>query len=389
MTVTCVIQARMGSTRLPGKVMADLAGRPMLQFQLERLLRDPPGTIVIATSTSSGDDPVADLADRVGVPCVRGSELDVLDRFIRVLEVYPADTVVRLTGDCPLSDPMIVREALDAHRTTRATYVSNTLIRTFPDGLDVEVVDSGALLDAAAETTDLAEREHVTPYVYRHPERYSLSAIRSLDLLGDERWTVDTLDDLAFVRRGVGLLDNSLHFTWREFLQVAGTTAPALHDSIHLRPAASADAAFVLALRNDPDAVRFSGTGETVDVATHAEWFAERLSDPSGRIWIAHLRGESLGMVRIAVRAAVATVSLAIAPFARGRGLGRCVLAELDRVLLADQQVCTLRAEIRRENPASIRTFERAGYTLADESDDFLVLARRRSEGGDVRGAAR
>src|SRR5204862_6675946 len=134
--------------------------------------------------------------ESVGVPVVRGEEADVLSRFALALDTHPADTIVRLTADCPLADPAIVADALALHDRAGAAYTSNSLVRTFPDGLDVEVIAATALRDAHAEAADPLEREHVTPFVYRRPERYRLRALRTPELLGDERWTVDTAADL-------------------------------------------------------------------------------------------------------------------------------------------------------------------------------------------------
>ena len=154
MTTLCVIQARMGSTRLPGKVLADLGGRPMLAFMLARvapLVGRGVEEVVVATSDGAIDEPVAEVARAAGVAAVRGSEHDVLGRYLLALEDHPADTVVRLTADCPLTDPALVSEVLALHRRAGADYTSNTLIRTFPDGLDVEVMAAAALRTAAAE----------------------------------------------------------------------------------------------------------------------------------------------------------------------------------------------------------------------------------------------
>ena len=119
MSITIVVQARMGSTRLPGKVLRDLAGRPMLQLQLERLGRLDVGPILVATSTRERDDPVVELAQSIGVACVRGSETDVLSRFVAAAAAFPTDHIVRLTADCPLIDPTLVAAVVDHHLAHR------------------------------------------------------------------------------------------------------------------------------------------------------------------------------------------------------------------------------------------------------------------------------
>ena len=216
MTTLAVIQARMGSSRLPGKVAADLGGRPMLRFMLDRVRRARSlDRLVVATSTHERDDLVATIAADAGVDVVRGPELDVLGRFGLALAEHPADVVVRLTADCPLADPGLIDAAVQLRRDTGAAYASNTLIRTYPDGLDVEVVAAKVLEAAVVEGSPGPEREHVTPFVYRNPERFRLAALTHDVDLGHERWTVDTPEDLDRVRAAVGRLGSD-DFAWSE-----------------------------------------------------------------------------------------------------------------------------------------------------------------------------
>jgi spore coat polysaccharide biosynthesis protein SpsF (cytidylyltransferase family) len=219
-TTLVVVQARMGSTRLPGKVLADVAGRPLLAFLLERLAALP-WDRVVATSDLRRDNAVADAATAAGVAVVRGPEQDVLARFDQAMEAYGPDLVVRVTADCPLSDPTLITAAVAQQKATGADYVSNSVVRTFPDGLDVEVVRAPVLRQAVVEATDPFDREHVTPFVYRHPERFSHEVLRNDVDLSAERWTVDTADDLEFVRSVVARLGNTTSFGWRDVLAVA------------------------------------------------------------------------------------------------------------------------------------------------------------------------
>ena len=243
MSVLCVIQARTGSTRLPGKVLADLGGRPMLRFMLDRLARLSVDDLVVATSDLHQDDPVAAIAGGAGVAVVRGPEDDVLARFALALVQHPADTVVRLTADCPLTDPALVDLAVSRLHALDADYMSNSLVRTFPDGLDVEVTTAVALRDAHAEAVDPVEREHVTPFIYRRTGRYAVGAFTVDDDLGRERWTVDTADDLERIRAMVARLDDPISATWRDVLGVAGRQVLPVPDQMWLRPTPTADAA--------------------------------------------------------------------------------------------------------------------------------------------------
>ena len=219
-SVLVVIQARTGSSRLPGKVLADLGGRPMLRFQLDRLAGLPRDHLVVATTDRGTDDPVAELAGSAGVEVVRGPEQDVLGRFGMVIDAFPADTVVRLTGDCPLSDPHVIGDVIELHHRSGAAYTSNVHPRSFPRGLDVEAAKTTALATAVEEAIDDYDREHVTPFLYRNPERFVMANLDSGEPLGDLSWTVDTSDDLAHLREIVASLPDPVNAGWREILEV-------------------------------------------------------------------------------------------------------------------------------------------------------------------------
>jgi spore coat polysaccharide biosynthesis protein SpsF len=225
MRVIGVVQARMGSTRLPGKVLMDLGGRTALGLQLLRLRRAALDELVVATSDRSIDDAIVAEAATVGVCVVRGPEHDVLGRFGAVLQTVSADDVVRLTADCPLTDPHLVDDIVARHRAAKADYTSNTIIRSFPDGLDVEVVSRSALEVALQEATAEEEREHVTPFIYRRPERFRLAQFVGDFALERERWTLDTKEDLERLRDIVMHLDDPITASWTAVLRVAGIQA--------------------------------------------------------------------------------------------------------------------------------------------------------------------
>jgi spore coat polysaccharide biosynthesis protein SpsF len=216
-----IIQARMTSTRLPGKVLKEICGKPMLARQIERAARARlVDFVAVATSEDASDDPIAALCAVFGIPSYRGSLADVLGRFQGASErLGPADHIVRLTGDCPLTDPAIVDACVAAHIANGADYTANGVDRTYPDGLDVEVMTASALARAAREAKDPFQREHVTPYIYRNPEIFSLDALRYPRDLSGLRWTVDTAADFAFVERIFAeLLPRDPFFGWRDVL---------------------------------------------------------------------------------------------------------------------------------------------------------------------------
>ena len=206
MSTLAILQARMSSTRFPGKVLAPLAGEPMILRQLERLQRAMLiDELVVATSDDLSDDPLVEVLRVAGFRVVRGSLDDVLDRFMSALDAAEAeglpapDTVVRLTADCPLASPLVIDAVIEEFHGSGADYASNTMQPTYPDGLDVEVVRASVLREVAAEATDPAEREHVTLGVYRRTDRYQILNVPGATDLSDLRWTVDTPDDYTFV----------------------------------------------------------------------------------------------------------------------------------------------------------------------------------------------
>lgn len=199
--ILCVLQARVSSRRLPGKVLAPVQGRPMLARQLDRLRRARSlDALVVATSTHPSDDELAKLCEREGVACARGSLEDVLDRVWRAAEPFAPDHVVRATGDCPLADAELLDRCVHEHTAGGHDYTSNALVRTFPDGLDVEVVRQECLTTAWREARLPSEREHVTPFLYTRPERFDLHAVTGEVDRSHLRWTVDDAADLELVR---------------------------------------------------------------------------------------------------------------------------------------------------------------------------------------------
>ena len=196
----------MTSTRLPGKVLADLGGRSVLQWVLARLeAASELDGVVVATSDDPSDDPVAQAAASLGASVVRGPLVDVLARYAIAARELGSEGIVRVTADCPLIDPAVVDEVVAAWREGGAAYVSNVIEpRTYPVGMDAEVVDAAALLVADAEASEAHDREHVTPFVRSRPERFAQRAVRLAEPRPDVRLTLDTPEDLEVLRDVVG-----------------------------------------------------------------------------------------------------------------------------------------------------------------------------------------
>jgi spore coat polysaccharide biosynthesis protein SpsF len=200
--ILCIIQARMSSTRLPGKVLKPILGIPMLLRQIERVHRSKRiDQVILATSNTVDDDPIEELCEKNKIAIYRGSLNDVLDRFYQAALLTKPSHVVRITGDCPVIDPSIVDQVIRLHLEGDYDYTSNIQVPTYPDGLDVEVFRFTALEKAWQEAALPSEREHVTPFIRNHPELFRHGSIQnSIDLSG-LRWTVDEAEDFEVIRQ--------------------------------------------------------------------------------------------------------------------------------------------------------------------------------------------
>lgn len=222
-----VIQARMGSKRLPGKVLLEIDGKPMLGHVVQRVRRASSiDEVVVATSTDQADERIANYCATQGIPHIRGEKKNVLARTMRAAKDMHADIVVRVTGDCPLMDPEVIDKTVHAflERYPAIDFGSNRgsteLRRTYPIGLDVEVMSIEALIRANKEAEKEYQREHVTPYLYEKPGRFRTMSVDSGGSYGDLRWAVDTPEDLKFVRRVYELLAEKSDFGWRDVLDL-------------------------------------------------------------------------------------------------------------------------------------------------------------------------
>lgn len=213
-----IIQARMGSTRLPGKVLKKVCGKTLLELQNERLQRVAGiDQIVIATTLAGDDDDIVQLCAEKGIDFFRGSENDVLDRYYQAACTWGCkakDTILRITADCPLIDPQVIASVLQLYDKAGADYASNADPPTFPDGLDVEVLSFAALTRAWQEAVLLSEREHVTPYIRKHPELFSRVNLENDTDYSDLRWTVDEPEDFALIKR----IYEDLYYLKNDFL---------------------------------------------------------------------------------------------------------------------------------------------------------------------------
>ena len=210
MRPVAIVQARLGSTRLPGKILMPLRGKPMLWHIVHRVRSTPSiAEVVVATTDEARDEPVVAFCQSAGIPCFAGSETDVLDRFYQTAKQHRADPVLRITGDCPLADPGVIERVLALFATGKFDHVgvatgAGALHETqgrFPDGLDAECFSFAALERAWKEATATSDREHVTPYIWREPGRFRVGTLRPDADYSQLRWTVDNADDFRFISR--------------------------------------------------------------------------------------------------------------------------------------------------------------------------------------------
>lgn len=204
MNVVMIIQARMSSTRLPGKILKKVLDKTLLEYQIERVSRcQLVDRIVIATTVNPRDQSIIDLCEKLNISYFQGSELDVLDRYYHTAKLYSAEVIVRITSDCPLIDPEIIDQIIQFYLTfyPQYDYVSNCLQRTYPRGMDTEVFSFSALEKAFLKGQQLHEREHVTPFIYNPQNNYKIQNIAYTENQSHYRWTVDTIEDFTLIEK--------------------------------------------------------------------------------------------------------------------------------------------------------------------------------------------
>jgi len=213
----------MSSSRLPGKVLKDIYGLPMLAWVIQRsCLTQSLDEVVVATTVDPSDDPIQTFCESQGFSVFRGDSLDVLDRYYQAAKQFEADVVVRLTADCPLIDPGIIDETVAAFFETKADFAANRLPppwkRTFPIGLDTEVCSFAALQQAWKKADQPYQREHVMPYLYEEEGRFRVHVVNHDPDYGHYRWTVDTPEDLVLIRQIIDQLGGRMDFSWKDVL---------------------------------------------------------------------------------------------------------------------------------------------------------------------------
>lgn len=222
--IYAIIQARMGSTRLPGKVMMDLGGKPVIEHVVDRLNKSQLiDKIIIATSNNPNNQPLIKFCQNFGINYFIGSEEDVLDRYYQTAidnDIDLEDIIIRITSDCPLIDPFVVDSVIKEHISNKNDYTANVLECTYPDGLDCEVFNFSALKEAWINGNLSSQREHVTLYIRDNPGKFKLGNVKNKEDLSDFRWTLDEKEDFIFINEIYKHFSNKSFFTMEDIVNL-------------------------------------------------------------------------------------------------------------------------------------------------------------------------
>lgn len=396
MKVIGIIQARMGSTRLPGKMLLPIQGKPIIEHVVERArLAHTLSDLWLATTSSPADDVLAEWATLHGIRCYRGSEKDVLDRYYQTARVAQAEAIVRITGDCPLHDWEVIDQVVSVFQHGAFDYVCNAMPPTFPDGLDVEVFSFRSLERAWQSAKLTSEREHVTPYIWKHPERFKIqNVLRSPDL-SSLRLTLDTKEDYSLItlvfeelarsqRYGhlaevVTILDE--HPDW---LDINGQhqrnegyqksiQADTKEVTSLVRRALPSDSRAVWKIRFDAAVAATALTKEIPSFESHDTWFQKSyFTGLNNYCWVIVSNQVIGGYCRCDANAYGGyTVSIGLDQNWHGLGFGKKLLFE---ALLELPAGTKLRAEIKTGNEVSLNLFKAQGFMESEEQTDAVVL---------------
>ncbi len=238
MKVAAIIQARLGSTRLPGKILKKVLDKTLLEYQIERVKRAQSiNQIIVATTIKEQDHPIVELCEQLSIPYYRGSEEDVLARYYEAATQFQVDIIVRLTSDCPIVDPNVIDKVVNhylAHQN-EYDYVSNTLTRTYPRGLDTEVIPYQVLKQVYEEASEQPCREHVTAYIYSNPQKFKLGNVSNNANESKHRWTIDTEEDFRLIEKIIQeLYPQKKDFSLDDVLHVLQEKAEWYHINQHI-----------------------------------------------------------------------------------------------------------------------------------------------------------
>jgi len=395
--IAAIIQARITSTRLPGKVLMDIEGKPMLWHVINRLkLSKKINEIILAIPNTKENDILEKFAKDNKVKYFKGSEEDVLSRYYEAAKEFKSDIVVRITSDCPLIDPQVVDLVIEKHLNSGADYTSNVLQRTFPRGLDIEVFNFKVLEKTQKEARKNYQREHVTPYICENPKIFKLQNIKAKGKLRrpELRLTVDTKEDLKLIReiyrhlyklRKIFYTEEiiDLFNNHQELIKInekvrqknwANEIMRSSNISIRIRKANFSDVEFLWYLRNQPDVYRYFKKPKRVSWEEHIKWIVPIiLRMHKKNIFIIENDSLPIGQIRFDYdKEKRAQMSISLLKEFRGKGIATQSFKKAIKILKKEKKIRTFFAEVHKDNTFSQKFFENLNFKLTSKKKNWF-----------------
>lgn len=385
MKVGVIIQARVGSTRLPQKVMKEVEGKKILEHVVERVSNSTKiACVIVATTVEAQDDPIAELAIEKGWLLSRGSEDDVLSRYYFAALEYELDVIVRITSDCPLIDWQLIDtmiEVYKAHNYDLVTNAGNEKYRTFPRGMDTEIFSFNVLKEAFESAVETYQREHVTPYIYESGRVYYYQSEVDYSAY---RLTLDTPEDFQLIEKIYKTLYHGEHdFLLVDILKVLNEypdlteinksveQKPLIEKGPKLRLAGWSDCDFLYHLVNDPVVRENSFSSDEIKYEDHQKWLKSKLDSTLTEIYICEFDGKKAGQIRLDIDNVEkrAKISFSVMNSLRGKGLGSFMLEAVKGKVKMDYM---LYGEVKKNNSPSQKAFLKAGYNELNMKDHYI-----------------
>jgi spore coat polysaccharide biosynthesis protein SpsF len=390
MKVVCIIQARVGSTRLPGKVLKEICGKTVLEHDIDRLKGVKNiDKIVIATTTLEKDNAIIDECKRLGVSYFRGSEEDVLARYYYSAKENEADVVVRVTSDCPLIDSEVSENIIQYYLNNieKYDYVSNTLQRTYPRGLDTEVFSFQALEKAFNEASSVRDREHVTPYIWDNDKIFKIFQYENEEDYSHFRWTLDTTEDYKLISTIYNYFENKEYFTMNDIVKFLKENPSIeeinkdieqkkIDDNLFLINADQGHCDLIYEWANDDGVRENSFSSEKILYEDHLRWYTKILSDPNIKMYLLADSNKNIGVIRLESKEDENVISYSIAKDSRGKGYGYKILLKMEEELIKSHKKLKLIAYVKKQNIASLKIFNKLNYKIIEELGEQIKLEK-------------
>lgn len=390
MSVVCIVQARVGSTRLPEKVLKIICGKTVLEHDIDRLRKIKNiDEIVIATTDKEEDAKIVDEALRLGVKYFRGSEEDVLSRYYYAAKEYNADVVVRITSDCPLIDSEVSENIIQYYldNQDKYDYVSNTIDRTYPRGLDTEVFSFKTLEKAFKESKLKRDREHVTPYIWDGSGFFNIFQYKNEKDYSRLRWTLDTEEDYILISKIYKQFNCKEYFSMNEIIEFLienpelekinkDIEQKKIDNDLFLIRATQEHCNLIYEWSNDVDVRKSSFNTNEISYKEHLEWYTNKLKDANCKIYLLANSYKNIGVIRIERKYDENVISYSISKDNRGKGYGRRILLETEKELIKVHEDIKLSAYVKKQNIPSIKIFNHLNYKTVEERDDKIKFEK-------------